>query len=421
MEGCPPSDCARRCARANASSPFSFFFFSRQKLLTHHQRSESFEANNCLSLVQAVARVRGAAGRAWRFSSGSGWSHAMTDTGEKKYIKKKIRPGDIALDEHDPALVVQYELEGALFAPDGITVITELSAGRKRIKVKRMDSRTDLNALANEIVTGCKLIHSSKVGKVEALLVALRDRGMGADKNQKKNETKQELVRESNSNASSRAASRIEPATAQSARQSAQPTGTGRTNRALNVGTTGTKNTTRTSTKKPDDHYQKTLHTLKQNEEKRLLAEARGDFLGCLEASSALSEGLVSSGASRNGLVSGIGTSLQSLAGGVSSHGKARVEDIDLYLQKLYDDDVAVKGLFCGKIASLAQRVENLTTLVEHPTLPQTLARVLREEGRHSHEVSYGILSVFFALSNVKGTRWGFPKSKPSCFPVARP
>ena len=54
----------------------------------------------------------------------------MGDPGEKKYIKKKIRPGAIVLDPRETAIVVQYELEGQLLAPDGVTVITELSDGR---------------------------------------------------------------------------------------------------------------------------------------------------------------------------------------------------------------------------------------------------------------------------------------------------
>ena len=100
----------------------------------------------------------------------------MGDPGEKKYIKKKIRPGAIVIDPSETAIVVQYELEGQLLAPDGVTVITELSDGTKRIKVKTLDRRTDIDALADEIVTTCKLIHHSKTGKVRSLLAELRDR-----------------------------------------------------------------------------------------------------------------------------------------------------------------------------------------------------------------------------------------------------
>ena len=97
----------------------------------------------------------------------------MGDPGEKKYIKKKIRPGAIVLDPRETAIVVQYELEGQLLAPDGVTVITELSDGTKRIKVKTLDRRTDIQAEADEIVTTCKLIHHSKTGKVRSLLAEL--------------------------------------------------------------------------------------------------------------------------------------------------------------------------------------------------------------------------------------------------------
>ena len=62
---------------------------------------------------------------------------------EKKYIKKKIRPGAIVLDPRETAIVVQYELEGQLLAPDGVTVITELSDGRSASR-SRLDRRTDI-------------------------------------------------------------------------------------------------------------------------------------------------------------------------------------------------------------------------------------------------------------------------------------
>ena len=88
----------------------------------------------------------------------------------------QIRPGAIVLAENETALLVEYELEGQLYAPDGVTVITEKSDGSKKIKVKTLNASTDLAALAAEIVDKCKLIHHSKTPKVEALLRDLRSR-----------------------------------------------------------------------------------------------------------------------------------------------------------------------------------------------------------------------------------------------------
>ena len=79
-------------------------------------------------------------------------------------------------------------------APDGVTVITELSDGTKRIKVKTLDRRTDIQALADEIVTTCKLIHHSKTGKVRSLLAELRDRTANASSGAKTRKDALEVV-----------------------------------------------------------------------------------------------------------------------------------------------------------------------------------------------------------------------------------
>ena len=80
------------------------------------------------------------------------------------------------LAENETALLVEYELEGQLYAPDGVTVITEKSDGSKKIKVKTLNASTDLGLGHKEIVDKCKLIHHSKTPKVEALLRDLRSR-----------------------------------------------------------------------------------------------------------------------------------------------------------------------------------------------------------------------------------------------------
>ena len=78
--------------------------------------------------------------------------------------------------EGETAILVKYELEGQLYAPDGVTVITEKSNSVKKIKVKTLNASTDLDALAAEIVEKCKLIHHSKTSHVRDLLAKLRDR-----------------------------------------------------------------------------------------------------------------------------------------------------------------------------------------------------------------------------------------------------
>ena len=74
-------------------------------------------------------------------------------------------------------------------------------------------------------------------------------------------------------------------------------------------------------------------------------------------------------------------------------------EHIDTFLELLYDDDPATRAGVAG-VARFAAEAKNLETLAAHETLPQTLARVLREDGRRSADIATNVLVVFFALSN---------------------
>ena len=190
----------------------------------------------------------------------------MGDPGEKKYIKKKIRPGAIVLDPRETAIVVQYELEGQLLAPDGVTVITELSDGTKRIKVKTLDRRTDIQALADEIVTTCKLIHHSKTGKVRSLLAELRDRTANASSGAKTRKDALEVVHD------------------EDARRSRAPSrkGAGEFPRLANT----RDRDAHAHRARADDPAAKTLDAIVAREDRRLLAEAKADFLGAAPTSS---------------------------------------------------------------------------------------------------------------------------------------
>ena len=82
------------------------------------------------------------------------------------------------------------------------------------------------------------------------------------------------------------------------------------------------------------------------------------------------------------------------------SNVKSHADDLDDYLERLYDDDMNARVSATAHIAALARRVENLPVLLGHDTLVQTLARVLREEGRKSVDLATNVVSVFFAFSN---------------------
>lgn len=304
----------------------------------------------------------------------------MGDPGEKKYIKKKIRPGAIVLDPRETAIVVQYELEGQLLAPDGVTVITELSDGTKRIKVKKLDRRTDIQALADEIVTTCKLIHHSKTGKVRSLLAELRDRTANASSGAKTRKDALEVVHE----------------TSDEARRSRAP--------SRNPRLANTRDRDAHLSARADDPAAKTLDAIVAREDRRLLAEAKADFLGAAHDVVATTSAPLVSEIGSSGLVSRLGGRFGGGRLGVGDTGgndtKSMHEHIDAHLELLYDDDPATRAEGVAGVARFAAEAKNLATLAAHETLPQTLARVLREDGRRSADIATNVMAVFFALSN---------------------
>ena len=305
----------------------------------------------------------------------------MGDPGEKKYIKKKIRPGAIVLDPRETAIVVQYELEGQLLAPDGVTVITELSDGTKRIKVKKLDRRTDIQALADEIVTTCKLIHHSKTGKVRSLLAELRDRtGPNASSGAKTRKDALEVVHE----------------TSDEARRSRAP--------SRNPRLANTRDRDARLSARADDPAAKTLDAIVAREDRRLLAEAKADFLGAAHDVVATTSAPLVSEIGSSGLVSRLGGRFGGRLGTPGDTGgndtKSMHEHIDAHLELLYDDDPATRAEGVAGVARFAAEAKNLATLAAHETLPQTLARVLREDGRRSADIATNVMAVFFALSN---------------------
>lgn len=78
----------------------------------------------------------------------------------------------------------------------------------------------------------------------------------------------------------------------------------------------------------------------------------------------------------------------------------ADINDLDEYLEDLYDDNVATKARVAGQISKLAKRTEFLEELLSHTTLLGALTRVLREDGKRSMDLTIAVISVFFAFSN---------------------
>ena len=80
----------------------------------------------------------------------------------------------------------------------------------------------------------------------------------------------------------------------------------------------------------------------------------------------------------------------------------ARLEDVDAYLEKLYDEDVATKTEGARKLVALAQHSRNLERLCANTALMGALARVLRDEYKKSVELTTALVQIFFCASHWK-------------------
>uniref|UniRef100_A0A4W3JAR2 Kinesin-associated protein 3a n=1 Tax=Callorhinchus milii TaxID=7868 RepID=A0A4W3JAR2_CALMI len=74
------------------------------------------------------------------------------------------------------ALVVHYEVEATILGEMGDAMLGERKECQKIIRLKSLNSNTDIGSLARKVVEECKLIHPSKLAEVEQLLYYLQNR-----------------------------------------------------------------------------------------------------------------------------------------------------------------------------------------------------------------------------------------------------
>ena len=98
----------------------------------------------------------------------------MSESGEN--LKRRIIPGHIDVHPTDNALVVNYTVQATLQRDDGQKEVQEKKNMEKIIRVKALSPKSNINALAHEVVEKCKLIHPNKVKDVEQQLIYLRQR-----------------------------------------------------------------------------------------------------------------------------------------------------------------------------------------------------------------------------------------------------
>ena len=85
--------------------------------------------------------------------------------------KKKIKPGLIEADGGSLAIIVNYVEE--VTEDDGHVTKTQKM---KKVRLNQLDADSNLSLIAEKVVEDCKYIPSSRLGKVEEALMALRRR-----------------------------------------------------------------------------------------------------------------------------------------------------------------------------------------------------------------------------------------------------
>ncbi len=78
----------------------------------------------------------------------------------------------------------------------------------------------------------------------------------------------------------------------------------------------------------------------------------------------------------------------------------ANINDLDDYIEMLYEDDVKTKIRGSALVLQLARNPDNLEELFQSETILNCLQRVLKEEWRRNIEVTTNLVYIFFCFSS---------------------
>uniref|UniRef100_A0A8C1HDN6 Kinesin-associated protein 3a n=2 Tax=Cyprinus carpio TaxID=7962 RepID=A0A8C1HDN6_CYPCA len=98
----------------------------------------------------------------------------------------KYKGGSLDVHPTEKALVVQYEVEATILRETGDPMLGERKECQKIIRLKSLNSNTDIASLARKVVEECRLISPSRLPEVEQLLFYLQNRKKSAEKKEKK-------------------------------------------------------------------------------------------------------------------------------------------------------------------------------------------------------------------------------------------
>uniref|UniRef100_A0A7N6BA36 Kinesin-associated protein 3b n=1 Tax=Anabas testudineus TaxID=64144 RepID=A0A7N6BA36_ANATE len=92
------------------------------------------------------------------------------------YFSMRVRGCTLDVHPTENALIVQYEVEATILGELGAPMVGERKECQKIIRLKSLNSNTDISSLAQKVVEECRLIHPSKLREVEQLLFYLQHR-----------------------------------------------------------------------------------------------------------------------------------------------------------------------------------------------------------------------------------------------------
>uniref|UniRef100_A0A8C7ILN0 Kinesin-associated protein 3b n=1 Tax=Oncorhynchus kisutch TaxID=8019 RepID=A0A8C7ILN0_ONCKI len=101
---------------------------------------------------------------------------------DARYLKRKVKGGSLDVHPTEKALIVQYEVEATILGETGDEMLGDRKKCQKIIRLKSLNTNTDVAALARKVVEECKLIHPSKLSEVEQLLFYLQNRKKASGK-----------------------------------------------------------------------------------------------------------------------------------------------------------------------------------------------------------------------------------------------
>lgn len=102
--------------------------------------------------------------------------HKFKMQDEARYLKRRVKGGNIDAHPTEKAIIVNYELEAVILGEMGEPMLGERKECQKVIRLQSLNSTTNIAKLATEVIEKCKLIHPSKLPEVEQLLYYLQNR-----------------------------------------------------------------------------------------------------------------------------------------------------------------------------------------------------------------------------------------------------